>query len=182
MPRRHVAARLQVQVELEQFAARFVATAPNHDLLASANWGTVSLRPLIETALEPYLSEDKANVLLDGPEIRMTANGATTLGMILHELVTNASKYGALSVAGGRVEISWGPVTLKPADEPVVQLKWVENGGPPVETASPAGFGTNFITRSAEYEMTGKADLELAPDGVRCTITFPASGNIDQMG
>src|SRR5262249_6351017 len=100
------------------------------------------------------------------------ANLATTLGLVLNELATNASKYGALSAPGGRVEITWKYLDPDGGDRRV-QLAWTERGGPPVVAGSQPGFGMSFITRSAAYELGGVAAMELAPEGVRCTITFP---------
>jgi two-component sensor histidine kinase len=116
--------------------------------------------------------------VFNGPEVRMGANASTTLGMILHELTTNASKYGALSAAGGRVEVSWESFADEPASQQLVRLTWIERGGPPVDACRPAGFGTSFITRSVEYELAGKSVLELAPEGLRCVMTFPICCNV----
>jgi two-component sensor histidine kinase len=100
--------------------------------------------------------------------------------MIFHELATNASKYGALSMAAGRVEVSWEMFADEPAGQQVVRLTWIERGGPPVDASRQAGFGTSFITRSVEYELAGKSALELAPEGLRCVITFPIVGNTEE--
>lgn len=163
----------------DAFLSRLGAMSRMHDLLASANWNGVSLRSLLEMALEPYATPDKGNVSLEGPDIRMGASAATTLGMIFHELATNAAKYGALSVADGQVEARWGTLVGEPGTQQSLQLGWVEHNGPPVDGSRPAGFGTRFVTRSVEYELTGKANLELSPEGLRCRITFPVAGNIE---
>jgi two-component system CheB/CheR fusion protein len=165
----------------DSFLSRLGAMSRMHDLLACANWSGVSLRSILEMALEPYATADKANILLEGPEIRLGASAATTLGMIFHELATNASKYGALSAANGRVEARWGTLAAQPRDRQSVQLIWAEHGGPPVDGSRPAGFGMSLIARSVEYELTGKANLELAPKGLRCSVTFPVGENVDEM-
>jgi two-component system, chemotaxis family, CheB/CheR fusion protein len=165
----------------DAFLSRLTAMSRMHDLLASENWNGVSLKSLLEMALEPYATADKENVSLEGPDIRMGASAATTLGMIFHELVTNAAKYGALSAANGRVEARWGTLAGEPGNQQSIQLSWVEHDGPPVDGSRPAGFGTSLVTRSVEYELTGKANLELSPEGLRCRITFPVAGNIEEI-
>ena len=165
----------------EAFLSRLEAMSRTHDLLASGNWSGITLRSLVETALEPYATAEKKNIVLGGPEIRMRPNAATTLGMIFHELATNASKYGALSSAHGRVEASWTMPAAEPGNQHSVQLTWAEHGGPPVDETRPAGFGTSFITRGVEYELAGSASVELVRPGLRCSITFPVAGNVEEM-
>ena len=101
--------------------------------------------------------------------------------MSVHELATNAAKYGALSAANGRVEARWGTLAGEPGNQQSLQLRWVEHNGPPVDGPRPAGFGISFLKRSVEYELTGKANLELSPEGLRCNITFPVAGNIEEI-
>jgi two-component system CheB/CheR fusion protein len=151
-----------------------------HDLLAGGAWSGASLRSLLDVALEPYATADKRNLVLTGPEIRISPNAATTLGMIFHELATNAAKYGALSTREGRAETSWETISDEASGEQVVRLRWIEHDGPPVNSSGPAGFGTGFIKRAVEYELLGKVNMELAPEGLRCCVTFPAAGNVDE--
>jgi two-component system CheB/CheR fusion protein len=165
----------------DAFLSRLGAMSRMHDLLASENWNGISLRSLLEMALEPYATADKGNVSLEGPEIRMGASAATALGMIFHELATNAAKYGALSAANGRIKARWGTLAGEPGNQQSLQLRWVEHDGPPVDDSRSAGFGTSFLIRSVEYELTGKANLELSPEGLRCCITFPVAGNIEEI-
>jgi two-component system CheB/CheR fusion protein len=94
--------------------------------------------------------------------------------MVLNELATNASKYGALSLPAGKVEISWNIADGK-TGERMVQLAWIERDGPAVNTKSHQGFGTSFIARSVAYELGGTAELEMVPEGARCRIEFPLS-------
>jgi two-component system, chemotaxis family, CheB/CheR fusion protein len=163
----------------DAFLSRLEAMSRTHDLLDSENWSGISLRSLVETALEPYTTA-KENIVLDGPEIRMRPNAATTLGMIFHELATNASKYGAFSATHGRVEASWTIPDAESGNQHSVRLIWAEHGGPPVDETRPAGFGTSFITRSVEYELTGRVSVELVRPGLRCSITFPFAGNVEE--
>ena len=160
------------------FLGRLLAMGRTHDLLTEGAWSSTSLRSLLGAALEPHTTAGKDDIVLDGPDVTLAADTATTLGMIFRELATNASKYGGLSKAGGRVEISW---RLSDTGEPVGQrlgLTWTEYGGPPVDHSRPSGFGRSFIMRSVEYELGGKANLDFAPDGLRCTIELPCTDKV----
>jgi two-component sensor histidine kinase len=98
--------------------------------------------------------------------------------MVFHELATNAAKYGALSVEGGTVEVSW-TVQQNSNDPKQVHISWVERNGPKVDPTAVEGFGTGFVRRSVEYEMEGSATIRLLLDGVECNIDFPAAGNVE---
>ncbi|HUB44859.1 MAG TPA: CheR family methyltransferase [Acetobacteraceae bacterium] len=161
------------------FLSRIRAMGRMHDLLANGAWSGASLRDLISAALEPYVSAARPNVRLVGSDIRLDANAAATMGMVLHELATNAAKYGALSTPGGTVEVAWAREQEAQAGGSL-ELTWIERDGPPVDPAGTPGFGTSFITRSVEYELQGTVSLELAPPGLRCTIRFPLSGNVER--
>ncbi|MBN9559535.1 MAG: PAS domain-containing protein [Alphaproteobacteria bacterium] len=163
----------------EAFLSRLGAMGRTHDLLSSGVWSGASMRSLVLTALEPFAGNKGENILLDGPEIRIASNAASTLGMVFHELATNAAKYGALSGAGGRVEASWR--VLSQEGDGQLALTWQEQGGPPLEAGDTAGFGINFITRSVEYELSGSARVELAPGGLRCLLTIPLAGNVEDV-
>ena len=165
----------------EAFLSRLGAMSRTHDVLASGAWSGASLRSLLDMALEPYATADKRNLVLTGPELKIGPNAATTLGMILHELATNAAKYGALSTPEGRAEVSWETISDQASGERVVRLRWIEHGGPPVDGSGPAGFGTSFIKRAVEYELLGRANMELPPEGLRCCVTFPTAGNVDEV-
>jgi two-component system CheB/CheR fusion protein len=161
--------------------SRLDAMSRTHDLLVRENWTGAKLRSLLEVALEPYLSQDQGNVSLEGSAIKMTSGAATTLGMVFHELATNASKYGALSLAGGHVAVSWKTLPGGTAEQSVIQLTWVEREGPPIDPAEKLnGFGTSLIARSVEHELLGKVALGPAAEGVRWTITFPVTGNVEE--
>jgi two-component system, chemotaxis family, CheB/CheR fusion protein len=158
----------------DAFLARVNAMGRTHDLLAVGAWSGAGLRPLIEAALAPYQNAASTNVRLAGPEIRLDTSTATAMGMVLHELATNAAKYGAMSAAGGRVAVTWAAPENDGAG-PRLHLTWIERGGPEIVEPTTPGFGTSFITRIVEYELQGTASLELPPEGLRCTIEFPLS-------
>ena len=164
----------------DAFLGRLMAMGRTHDLLTDGAWSGTSVRSLLEAALGPHRTARKDDIVLVGPEVRLPADKATTLGMVLHELATNCSKYGALSKPGGRIEISWGLVETDSAGGQQLGLSWSEYSGPPVNPSRPSGFGTAFITRSVEYEMGGQATLDFAPDGLRCTIEFPYTDAIER--
>jgi two-component system CheB/CheR fusion protein len=166
-----------VQDFREGFLSRLGAMGRTHDLLSSGVWTGAGMKSLVLAALEPFAAGDGSNVLLDGPEIRIGSNAASTLGMVFHELATNAAKYGALSKAGGRVEVSWR--VLPHDDAGQLRLTWEERDGPPVDPSGQPGFGVSFIERSVEYELSGSARVELAPAGVRCLVTIPLAENVE---
>lgn len=161
----------------DAFLSRLGAMGRMHDLLSSGAWSGTSLRALTEGALEPYRSSENQIILRDGPEIQVTPVAAGTLGMILHELATNAAKHGALSRPGGRLELSWQTVFDHETGQLV--LTWAEFDGPAVDASSKSGFGFAFIERSAEYELSGSAILQLDPAGVRCSVSIPLAGNVE---
>ncbi|HEY6432685.1 MAG TPA: chemotaxis protein CheB [Acetobacteraceae bacterium] len=163
----------------EGFLARLAAMGRTHDLLASGAWSGASVRSLIEAALEPYINRNHDNILLSGGAVGLRANAAATLGMVLHELATNASKYGALSLPGGTVDVSWALSDADSVDTRRLRVTWIERGGPPVTPPSDSGFGSAFIRRSVEYELGGAATLDFAPGGLECILDFPLTGGLE---
>ena len=130
-----------------------------HDLLASGAWSGASVRSLIEAALEPYINRNHDNILLSGGAVGLRANAAATLGMVLHELATNASKYGALSLPGGTVDVSWALSDADSVDTRRLRVTWIERGGPPVTPPSDSGFGSAFIRRRKPGRLANSAPL-----------------------
>jgi two-component sensor histidine kinase len=119
----------------------------------------------------PY---DAERYKLDGPDVGLAPAEALALGLLFHELATNAAKYGALSDAAGCVSVSW---SLAESDAgPCLALEWVEQGGPPVTPPSRRGFGSRLIERSLKGELKGEAHLDFAPDGLRCRVELPLRG------
>jgi PAS domain S-box-containing protein len=155
----------------QAFAGRLDALARTYTLLAAADWRSTRLRTLIEEALAPYLAPDASNSVLRGDELRLSPRMALPLSLVLHELATNAAKYGALSVPQGRVEVDWR--TEGTSAEPRLVLEWLERGGPVVQAPGRRGFGRNVIERSVAYELGGSTELEFASGGVRCRIEAP---------
>ncbi|MBV9930674.1 MAG: PAS domain S-box protein [Alphaproteobacteria bacterium] len=150
----------------EAFAGRLQALASAHDILTKAGFETASLRGIAEAVLEVHDGEER-RVRLDGKEVQLTPQLAVNLAIALHELATNAVKYGALSVPGGRVEFTWQQA------EGRLLLTWRESGGPPVAEPEREGFGTRMIRRALASELRGPVTLEFRPEGLFCRIDAP---------
>lgn len=157
---------------LDDFAdsldGRIRALSATHDLLTQSDWGTTPIRDLIVAEMAPY-AKNHDNVLhLDGPEVELAPSDALSLGLAIHELATNAAKYGALSQSGGSVHISWA----KLSDE-LARLEWRESGGPTVSEERVCGFGTNLIEKIVAHELRNPVELNFHPSGVECKLTVP---------
>jgi two-component system CheB/CheR fusion protein len=158
------------------FSGRLSAMAKTHELLTANNWQGAGLRPLIDATVRSYSSRDGRNIAVSGPDLVLTPAAASTLGLVLYELATNAMKYGALKERGGRVAISWRVTKLNGSQD--VSLEWIESDGPTINGTFQEGFGTGFIRRSVEYELNGKVDIELQSSGLHCRILFPSARNL----
>jgi two-component sensor histidine kinase len=151
---------------------RLDALARTHDLLFESQWHGADLRSLADT-LRPFAGERSEAIEVDGAPVELNARQALSLSLVLHELATNAAKYGALSLPEGRVRLSW---QIEHADDGKrLRLRWEERGGPPVTPPQKTGFGTELTRRAFEFELGGTADLAFEPEGVRLEATFPLS-------
>ncbi|MFL5196442.1 MAG: sensor histidine kinase, partial [Microvirga sp.] len=110
----------------------------------------------------------------DGEPVMLPAKTALVAGMVFHEMLTNAAKYGALSKPAGRVEVGWRVDRRINGGE--VRLNWIERGGPPVAPRKSKGFGSRLIERGLEQEAGGSVDFDFAPAGLRCEIRIPLGG------
>ncbi len=144
-----------------------------HDLLLAEDWSKAELSQLVQNTLEPYNVDNRIEV--DGPNLGLKPETGVTMAMVLHELATNAVKYGALSNASGHLLVSWGLEGL--GDTQQVQLNWVETGGPPVTQPRTMGFGTSLIERSIT-QLGGTTVREFAAGGLSYKFIFPCQGNI----
>jgi two-component system CheB/CheR fusion protein len=156
---------------VEAFQGRLRGMAATHEVLSRGNWQGAALGELVATALRSYIGRDTRNVQISGPELVMAPNAAATLGMVFYELATNAAKYGALAVPDGKVAVCW-QVGGAPQDARVT-LVWSEETGQSLAADSASGFGVNFVKRSVEYEMEGRAEMQPTADGMRWTLEFP---------
>ncbi|SDN14101.1 PAS domain S-box-containing protein [Methylobacterium phyllostachyos] len=156
------------------FDSRMAALSTAHNVLVEDNWESASLRSVVERALAPHrLAEvDVTRFVLDGPDARLHPKVAVTLGMALHELMTNAAKYGSLSIPEGRVAVSWALHALDDGRQQLA-LSWEEHDGPPVTRPTRRGFGSRLIERQLPMEFDGRAAITYAPDGVVCQLEVP---------
>jgi PAS domain S-box-containing protein len=146
-----------------RFEARLMALSGAHNLLTEENWGGASLERVVSDSIE-HLAGESGRFDVDGEPLRLVPRAALALAMALHELGTNAAKYGALSVEGGRVSIGW----TREGDR--LHLVWRESGGPPVEPPTRSGFGSRLIERGLAADLGGTAALSFDSSGLRCDI------------
>ncbi len=155
----------------EAFEGRLAALATTHDLLVRVNFEEIELRRIVIEELAPYRAVEGRNLTIDGPAVLLKPAATQTLGMVFHELATNASKYGALSVPEGRIAVTW---TVRPG--PVLALEWRETGVHIAEPPARQGFGTTLIARALPFEVDGTAELEFPPEGAICRMQIPLTG------
>ena len=150
---------------------RVQALARAHDQLLKTNWRSADLKILVEDTLAAYTDAGRNAVKIEGPQIRLNPKQGVGLALILHELATNASKYGSLCREDGRLEVTWRPVRGDAGR--MVNLSWRESGGPPVSAGAGKGFGLGLIEKASSYELQGKAELRFEPEGLNVEIEFP---------
>ncbi len=155
---------------LDRFSARLQALSRSHDLLVQQSWHWASLDDLIHSQLSHYFDASAAQIAMQGPEVSLTPEAAQSLGLAFHELATNAAKYGALTVAAGRVTIVW-----RFLDDGRVEIEWMESGGPPIETVRPRGFGSMVIEHNLRRGLEADVELDFSRAGLSCRIVVPAS-------
>jgi PAS domain S-box-containing protein len=148
---------------------RLIALAAAHDVLTRETWAGADLNDIVAASLAPYAGGDDGRYQFSGPPLRLVPRAALALSMGLHELATNAVKYGALSTDTGRVKVEW--IVRGPS----MCLTWSERGGPLVTPPSRRGFGTRLIERSIARDLAGAATISFDPDGVTCVMEAPLS-------
>lgn len=153
------------------FNGRLQALAATHSLLSENSWTDMTVRDVVVAELAPFVAVDSPRLVLRDLEEHITPRAAIALGLIIHELATNAAKYGSLTVPAGVVEVR--RLTMPTAEHPALELEWRERGGPAVEEPRRKGFGRTLITRSMQHSQHGGAELSFAPDGVVCRIAIP---------
>jgi PAS domain S-box-containing protein len=159
---------------MEHFVAaldgRIRSMGSTHELLSNRRWLGIPLAELVQRELAPYTTG--SNTEIDGPEVMLSAEASQTMGMVLHELVTNAAKYGALSAPSGRVSIRWHlPLNGDASDRLVIV--WRESGGPTVVPPSKSSYGMHVVRELVPYELGGAIEHVLAPEGAQCQMTIP---------
>ncbi|GJE01846.1 sensor histidine kinase [Methylobacterium isbiliense] len=153
------------------FGGRLIALSHAHDILIQGSWAAADLQNVVEGAADLHGGRGPDRFLIDGPAVRLGPRSALALSLILHELATNAAKYGALSRVEGRVSVTWRIVAE--ASEPWLSLRWQEAGGPPVAAPTRSGFGTRLIERTLVHSLGGRASLTYPPAGVVFSLSAP---------
>ena len=149
---------------------RIVALASAHDLLTKSCWSDASLKELVSAELAAF-DREPSRIAWTGDEISLTSKQALGLGMVIHELATNALKHGALSVPSGSVSLDWRiSVGSQPGQ---LEILWVEHDGPPVQSPSRVGFGSRLIRQTVANELGGSLEYAFDRDGLRCSIRIP---------
>ncbi len=163
--------------EPEDFVGRFTeriqALSANQDLLVRHEWQGVDVEDLVRAQLAHFADLVGSRIDVDGPKQRLNAAAAQAIGLALHELATNAGKYGALSKDRGRVDVRWGTVG------DTFTMSWAERDGPPVSAPQRRGFGTTVIEAMAKHSLDGAVDLDYAPSGVTWQLACPAANALE---
>jgi two-component sensor histidine kinase len=162
------------KAEREKFEGRLGALAEAHKLLSTEKWQGSDLQDVIGRVLQPYLLNNPERMRMSGPAVPLSPRLAVVLSMIVHEIATNAAKYGALSTDTGSVRLDW-EVTTEDAG-PKLRLVWAEAGGPAVMAPVQRGFGSRLIERSARDQLGGEATVDFLPRGVVYTVTCALEG------
>jgi two-component sensor histidine kinase len=163
-----------VKAAREAFAARLMTLSHAHDILTRTSWTAAPIGQVIEGALVPHGS-GPGRIRAGGPDLLLQPKQALALSLAVHELATNAVKYGALSSSGGSIAIAWSEETIEAA--PSFRFTWTESGGPPVSQPAPErkGFGSRLIERMLQNDFSGKVEIVYRPDGVVCELIAPMS-------
>jgi PAS domain S-box-containing protein len=154
---------------VEAFESRLIALARAHDLLTSGGWGEVTIHEIVRRTLEPH-GAGTPRIVASGEGVPLPPKAALALSLALHELATNATKYGALSVPAGEVEVRWDVTPAGPGCR--LALDWIERQGPPVSPPRAKGFGSRLLERGLRQELDAEVDLAFPSDGARCRIAF----------
>jgi two-component sensor histidine kinase len=147
------------------FDARLAALNQAHDILTQSSWTSASMPTVIAGALAPHRTGEK-RIRVSGPEVELTAKQALSLALALHELATNATKYGALSVPDGTITIDWACHTG--SDGPALGFVWRESGGPVVAPPTRRGFGSRLIEGTLSADFGSSVKIEFLPEGLTC--------------
>ncbi len=166
------------RAEREKFEGRLGALAEAHNLLSEEKWQGSDLQDLIARVLQPYLLNNPERVRMFGPKVPLSPRLAVVLSMIVHEIATNATKYGALSNDSGTVALDWEIIEDSTGRQ--LRLIWTEAGGPHVTAPVQRGFGSRLIERSARDQLGGEATVDFLPRGVVYTVTCALGSETDQ--
>jgi two-component sensor histidine kinase len=154
---------------VRRFTERVQALAANQDLLGGSQQQGTDLEDLVRSQLAHFADLVGSRITAHGPSLHLNAVATQTIGLALHELATNAGKYGALSTDAGRVDVGWR------VDGDAFRMSWTERGGPPVRRPERKGFGTTVISSMAKHAMDGEVELDFALSGLMWHLTCPAA-------
>lgn len=167
---------------LEEFSGVFLgrvhALTAAYTLLSRESWSGVQLEEIVTEELRPFMAGERAIIRVEGPPVPLDPRGALALGMAIHELATNAAKYGALSVPEGDVAVTW--TMERHGDGEHLVLDWTEQNGPPVTAPTKLGFGTTLIERGLAHDLSGEARIEFLPGGVRASVKAVLRDDVDK--
>ncbi|GGI26471.1 HWE histidine kinase domain-containing protein [Bradyrhizobium guangdongense] len=157
---------------IDEFAnvlgGRIQALARAHDQITNLNWAPVALRTLLESEAGAYLGSRADRVKIAGPDVALDPKAFATLALVIHEMMTNSAKYGALADSTGQVEVVW-----QVDRSSSLEIEWKESGGPPVQPPSRRGFGTTIIERSVPFDLKGEAEIRFDLLGVQARFVIP---------
>ncbi len=156
---------------LAAFEPRLAALARAHSVLTRPGDERIELRHLLQLELAPYVGENSRRVTIEGGTLTLARESAIAMEMVFHELVTNATKYGALSNDTGTITVCWERVDQ--FDGARARIEWIETGGPPIKSTGKSGFGTFLIQSSVAHDLAGTIAKQFKPQGLHCTIEFP---------
>jgi PAS domain S-box-containing protein len=159
-----------------RFTERIQALAANQDLLVRNESQGVDVKDLVRAQLAHFADLVGSRIAVDGPRLRLNAAAAQAIGLALHELATNAGKYGALSMDAGRVDVRWR------LDGHVFAMNWIERNGPPVSRPERLGFGSTVVDSMAKRTVGGEVELDYASSGLVWRLTCPALNALEQTG
>jgi two-component sensor histidine kinase len=159
---------------IERFTERIQSLAANQDLLVQNEWQGVDVEDLVRAQLAHFADLVGSRITVHGPPVRLNAAAAQAIGLALHELATNAGKYGALSVDTGCVDVGWR------FDSDIFAMSWTERKGPPVSQPKRRGFGSTVIDSMVKQTVNGEVQLDYLPSGVVWNLTCPAANVLER--
>jgi two-component sensor histidine kinase len=158
---------------IERFSERIQALSASQNLLVRNEWNGVEIEDLVRAQLAHLADLIGSRIAVRGPKLRLKAASAQAIGLVLHELATNAGKYGSLSMDTGRVDVCWR------TDGDTFTMSWIESDGPPACPPTRRGSGTMVMEAMAEHSVDGTVDLDYAPSGMTWRLTCPAANALE---
>jgi len=157
------------------FKRRILSLSRTHTMLVSANWQQIAIEDLLKAELGSFVNQTDHHISLIGPSVDLRSDMALSLGLVFHELATNAAKYGALSVPDGRIDVSW-TINQTPDDGGLLELRWQERDGPPVREPDRRGFGSTLLENIFAGQTGSMVDVKYVPAGLEFRAAVPISG------